>query len=225
MPLLVVFDLDGTLVDSRQDLADSTNDVLASLGAPPLPVDQVVRMVGDGARTLIRRALEATACETSLDRALEAFHRAYAVRLLHTTRPYPGIEVVLRDTAALATLAVLTNKPLAPTERLLDEFGWRVVFGKVLGGDSAVPRKPDPAGLLSLMDWAGATAASTLLVGDSMVDIETARCAGVSICVAAYGFGNARGDLALRGDELVAHTAGAVGTSIGEWAQRAERAR
>lgn len=222
MPALVVFDLDGTLVDSREDLAASTNDVLAGLGAAPLAVGDVTRMVGDGARTLVQRALAAAGCDADLDHALAEFHRHYAVRLLETTRPYPGIGDVLATVGVDATLAVLTNKPLAPTQRLLAHFGWAGVFGRVIGGDGPFPRKPDPAGLLDLMTWAGAAAEKTLMVGDSMVDVQVARAAGVRICVAGYGFGASRGDLALEGGEMVAQSPADIATLRSTWKLRSQ---
>lgn len=217
---LVVFDLDGTLVDSRQDLADSTNDVLASLGAKPLPLDRVVVMVGEGARVLVQRALAAAGLEpdgATLDDALARFHGAYRSRLLATTKPYPGISQMLQEVAPLATLALLTNKPLSPARQLVGAFGWSSCFVRVIGGDGDVPRKPDPLGLRQLMARAHAGPESTLLVGDSMVDVETARNAGVAMCIVRYGFGNARGDLRLRGDEWVAQTGSDVGRVIREW--------
>jgi phosphoglycolate phosphatase len=203
MATLVVFDLDGTLVDSRQDLAASTNDVLAGLGAGPLPVDAVEQMVGDGARTLVHRALVHAGCDADLDAALAEFHRCYARRLLETTRPYDGIAEVLQSLAR-TRLAVLTNKPLEPTRRLLEHFGWTGTFDRVVGGDGPFARKPDPAGLLDVMRTCGAEPHETMMVGDSMVDVDVARRAGTLICVATYGFGAARGDLTLRGDELIA---------------------
>jgi phosphoglycolate phosphatase len=219
MPL-VVFDLDGTLVDSRQDLADSTNAVLESLGAPALHLDRVAMMVGEGARILVQRALEAAGLPSEggqLDNALSRFHECYRSRLLATTRPYPGISDMLGEVAPLATLAMLTNKPLVPTRQLVDAFGWRTHFVQVIGGDGAVPRKPDPKGLRQLMAMADAGPESTLLVGDSMVDVETARNAGVAMCVVQYGFGHTRGDLQLRGDEWIAETGTDVGRVIREW--------
>jgi len=219
MPL-VVFDLDGTLVDSRQDLADSTNAMLESLGAPPLHLDRVVMMVGEGARILVQRALEAAGLPAdgpALDGALKRFHACYRSRLLATTRPYPGVSDMLRDVAPLASLAMLTNKPLLPSLQLVEAFGWGPIFLKVIGGDGDVPRKPDPKGLHQLMTIAHADPESTLLVGDSMVDVETARNAGVSICVVQYGFGQARGDLKLRGDEWLAETGADVGRVIRKW--------
>lgn len=206
MATLVVFDLDGTLVDSRQDLAASTNDVLAGLGAGPLPVHAVEQMVGDGARTLVQRALVHAGCDADLDAALAEFHRCYALRLLDTTRPYDGINDLLRSLAG-TRMAVLTNKPLQPTLTLLEHFGWSRTFDCVVGGDGPFPRKPDPAGLRDVMRACGAEPRDTLMVGDSMVDVEVARNAGTHICVAAYGFGGSRGDLSLRGDELIAHAA------------------
>ena len=209
---LVVFDLDGTLVDSREDLAASTNDVLVGAGGHPLPVDDVVQMVGDGARTLVQRAVARAGLDLDLDVALAEFHRCYARRLLDTTRPYDGVNTLLQALSGAVPLAVLTNKPLEPTIRLLDHFGWTGMFGRVIGGDGPFPRKPDPAGLCDLITWANAGPETTMMVGDSMVDVEVARAAGTHICVAAYGFGASRGDLQLRGDELIAHTAGDIQT-------------
>lgn len=217
---LVVFDLDGTLVDSRQDLADSTNDVLASLGAEPLPLERVVMMVGEGARALVQRALAAASLEsggTALDDALARFHEVYRSRVLATTKPYPGISQMLADVAPLATLALLTNKPLSPSRQLVEAFGWSSCFAHVIGGDGDVPRKPDPKGLQQLMGFADAGPEFTMLVGDSMVDIETARNAGVAMCVVRYGFGNARGDLRLRGEEWIAETGPDVTRAIRQW--------
>ncbi|HUR22078.1 MAG TPA: HAD-IA family hydrolase, partial [Vicinamibacterales bacterium] len=190
---LVVFDLDGTLVDSRQDLADSTNAMLESLGAAPLHLDRVVMMVGEGARVLVQRALDAAGLPSAgdaLDDALSRFHACYRSRLLATTRPYPGISEMLAEVAPLATLAMLTNKPLRPARQLVEAFGWNARFVEVIGGDGDVPRKPDPDGLQQLMTRAAARPESTMLVGDSMVDVETARNAGVAMCVVQYGFGH-----------------------------------
>jgi phosphoglycolate phosphatase len=221
---LVVFDLDGTLVDSRLDLAHSVNDVLAGYGSAALPVDQVAAMVGDGARMLVRRALEAASLDAPVDDALARFFGVYDRRLLEYTRPYAGIPEVVRAAETRAALAVLTNKPERPARRLLDAFGLAVHFTWVLGGDSPFPRKPDPASLRHLMSQAGATECTTLLVGDSMIDVETARRAGVAVCVARYGFGHLRGGLTLRGDELVADSPAEVATRIEHWADAAGRA-
>ena len=203
MPL-IVFDLDGTLVNSRLDLAESTNEMLSTYGAPELPVDDVARMVGEGARKLVERALATAGLAPDVSEALGRFFAIYDRRLLIHTRPYEGIHEVVEFASSRARLAVLTNKPEVPTRRLLDAFSLSPFFASVIGGDSRFARKPDPAGLLALMQEAGTRPEDTLLVGDSMIDIETARRARVPMCVALYGFGKMRGDLQLAGDELLA---------------------
>jgi phosphoglycolate phosphatase len=217
---LVIFDLDGTVVDSRLDVANSTNEVLESCGAAPLPVDVIAGMVGEGARRLVQRAREASGLRVPLDEALDRFRAVYDRRLLEHTRPYAGIVESVRAAGALARLAILTNKPEAPTRRLLEAFGLLDSFEWVVGGDSGVPRKPNPAGTLHLMERAGAAAAETLFVGDSMIDVETARRAGVAICVARYGFGHLRGELDLRGDELIAAEPGEIAAIVARFVSR-----
>jgi phosphoglycolate phosphatase len=187
---LVVFDLDGTLVDSRRDLAESANAVLAEFGCGPLSEEQVGRMVGDGAATLITRAFAAAGCPRPPD-ALERFLAIYNARLLKFTRPYPGIEDVLGNLVSGFTLAVLTNKPLGSTRQVLEGLGLAKYFPaeRVLGGDGPLPRKPDPSGLQHLMRAAGADPNDTILIGDSLIDLRTARAAHTRICLARYGFG------------------------------------
>jgi len=204
---LIVFDLDGTLVDSSLDLANSTNDMLQSYGAPALPTAAIVAMVGEGARVLVERALAASGLAPAIppiDEALDRFRSNYDRRLVEHTRPYPGIVDVVQAAARRAPVAVLTNKPEAPTRRLLEAFDLAPSCRWVIGGDSGFPRKPDPTSLLHLMREANAAIDATLVVGDSMIDVETARRAGVRVCVARYGFGYLRGELVLRGDELIA---------------------
>jgi phosphoglycolate phosphatase len=205
-PPLVVFDLDGTLVDSRRDLAESTNEMLATYGAAPLPIDRVAMMVGEGARKLVDRALAAAGLETGEPDALARFLDIYGRRLLVHTTPYEGIPEAVAALGADATLAVLTNKPGALTTRLLDAFDLARHFSRVIGGDTARGRKPDPAGLQTLMAEYGTAPASTWLVGDSMIDVETARRANTRMCVVLYGFGQLRGELVLDGTEAVART-------------------
>jgi phosphoglycolate phosphatase len=186
---LIVFDLDGTIVDSREDLADSTNEMLATYGAGPLAVEAVTAMVGEGAKMLVARALRAAAPQADLADALARFREIYDRRLLVHTRPYDGLPAVLDAAAARAALAVLTNKPEAPARRLLDAFGLAPHFAHVVGGDSGFPRKPDPAGLAHIVLDVQSTPERTLVIGDSNVDWETARRAGASFCGAQYGFG------------------------------------
>ena len=213
-PPLIVFDLDGTILDSRLDLAESANEVLESYGAPPLAVDAIAPMIGDGARVLIQRALAAAGLDPDTADALPRFLAAYDRRLLGHTRPYDGIEDVLRAAAAQAQLAVLTNKPGEPTRRLLDAFGLGGLFPFAVGGDAEFPRKPDPASLHFLMTSAGTTPATTLFVGDSMADVLTARAAGVPVCLAWYGYGHLRGPMALNGEEIIAKTPRDIGDVI-----------
>jgi len=191
---LVIFDLDGTLVDSARDLAESTNELLTSLGASALPVEVVLRMVGEGAKKLVERALAASGLNPAEPDALARFREIYDRRLLIHTRPYDGIPSAVAAAARRAALAVLTNKPEAPARRLLDEFALAPYFTWVIGGDSEFPRKPDPASVRHLMREADASPEDTLFVGDSMIDVLTARGAGVPVCLARYGFGHLRGE-------------------------------
>jgi phosphoglycolate phosphatase len=207
---LVVFDLDGTLVDSHRDLADAINALLAELGASPLPHDVVTRMVGEGAPVLVKRALAAVGLDPDTPGALDRFLAHYDARLLETTRPYPGMIETLTALGADHRLAVLTNKPTRATLRVLDGLALRESFADVMCGDMAYGRKPDPAGLRELVARAGTTADATLLVGDSPVDHATARRAGTRICLARYGFGYRFADDDFRGDEWFIETPAAL---------------
>jgi phosphoglycolate phosphatase len=187
---LIVFDLDGTLIDSRRDLAESANAVLAEHGCGPLPADEIARMVGDGAATLVARVFAAAGRSQPAD-ALARFLAIYNGRLLKFTRPYPQIPEVLSALAVRAKLAVLTNKPLRSTRAILSDLELAHHFApdSVVGGDGPFPRKPDPSGLRHLMAIAGALTGETVLVGDSLIDWRTSRAAGVRVCLAGYGFG------------------------------------
>jgi phosphoglycolate phosphatase len=187
---LVVFDLDGTLIDSRRDLAESANAVLGEHGCPPLEEVALGRMVGDGAATLVSRAFQASG-QPQPPGALERFLAIYNGRLVKCTRPYDGVPAMLQQARARATIAVLTNKPLEATRRILAELDLDRFFREsmVVGADGPFPRKPDPGGLLFLADAARAAARETLMVGDSIIDWKTARAAGSTACMARYGFG------------------------------------
>ena len=205
---LAVFDLDGTLIDSRRDLADSANAMLAGYGGGPLSDAHVASMVGCGAPTLVARVLAAGGVDAPLNEALPRFLSAYDERLTHHTRPYDGISDLLDDLRSRHTsMALLTNKPLEQSVRILDAFGLAKYFPWVVGGDGPLPRKPAPDGVRFLMMQASVTPDQTVLVGDSTIDLETARNAGVRVCLARYGFGFA--ELAatdLRGDEFLVDT-------------------
>jgi phosphoglycolate phosphatase len=187
---LFVFDLDGTLVDSRRDIADAANALLESCGAAPIPEARIGAMVGEGAAMLVARAFKASGVERPAD-ALERYLAFYDERLLNHTRPYAGVPAVLDSLTRRGALAVLTNKPIASTRRILDGLDLARFFSPeaVLGGDGPFARKPDPAALLHLAAAAGASAAATLMVGDSAIDWRTARAASTGICLARYGFG------------------------------------
>lgn len=215
--MFAVFDLDGTLIDSRRDLAESANEMLATYDAAPLAERHIVGMVGCGAATLVKRVVTAAGVNAPADQALARFLDIYDGRLTRHTRPYDGIPQMLGELQAAAVrLAVLTNKPLEPTNRILDEFELSRYFEWVVGGDGPWPRKPAPDGLRFLMARASAGPDDTTLVGDSAVDLETSRNAGVRICLARYGFGFAAVGRDLRGDEsLVDSPAEIVGVLNG----------
>jgi len=206
LPSLIVFDLDGTLIDSRRDLADSANAMLASYGAPPLSEETVGKMVGAGAAQLVGRVLKRASVDASIEEALGRFLRIYDGRLTIHTRPYPGIPEVLDELyAAAPAMSLLTNKPLAQSLRILNEFGFAKYFRQCLGGDGPWPRKPAPDGLRFLMDQESVGPDATVLVGDSLIDLQTARNAAVHVCLAKYGFGSTEvSSDDLRGDELIA---------------------
>jgi phosphoglycolate phosphatase len=187
-PRLIVFDLDGTLVESGRDLAASANELIVALGGAPLPENAVVGMVGDGAAALVARALAAAGLPPGGHETLTRFLEIYDRRLLEHTRPYAGVPELLEALARTSALAVLTNKPGAASRKLLGGLGLLDRFTRVIGGDEA-PRKPDPSGLLLLMRSHEADPGSTWLVGDSSIDLETARRAGVPAVLARYGFG------------------------------------
>jgi phosphoglycolate phosphatase len=188
---LVVFDLDGTLVDSAGDIAASVNAALARLapGSPPLPLARVTGFVGDGARTLIERVLRYQGLALEPDAVLPVYLECYRERLLATTRLYPGIEDALSGLAAKgATLAVLTNKPGDMSRALLEGLGAGLRFARVWGGGDTPARKPDPAGLVALAAELDAPLASTWMVGDSAIDVQTARAAGAMAAGVGWGF-------------------------------------
>jgi phosphoglycolate phosphatase len=185
---LVVFDLDGTLVDSVRDLATAVNAALqrAAPGAPFLPLDDVRVFVGEGARVLIERSLERTAVRKSSDEVLPLFLECYRACLLDTTRLYPGVAEAL-DRLQGRTLAVLTNKPGDLSRRILEGLGVADRFARIWGPGEAPTRKPDPAGLLQLARELQADLEETVMVGDSPVDVRTGRAAGVFTVGVTYG--------------------------------------
>jgi phosphoglycolate phosphatase len=189
VPCLVVFDLDGTLVDSLADLTSAANALVEDLGGRPLDAREVSHMVGEGARVLVERVLRAAGLDAPTSEALPRFLARYDERLLDRTRPYPGIPTLLDALAPAVSMSVLTNKPGAATARILEGLGLARYFRCVVSGDGPYPRKPAPDGLLALASDAACAPGEALLVGDSPVDVRTARAAGTGLCLARYGFG------------------------------------
>ena len=185
---LIVFDLDGTLVDSTEDIAAAFNVATNRLapGTPRLDLDVVRALIGQGARNLVARGLERAGLPHDPASVLPVFLEAYSACLLDKTRLYPGTAETL-DTLAGRTLAVLTNKPGDLSRAILAGLGVADRFVRVIGGGDGPASKPDPAGLLLLMKEFAATPAETLLVGDSPVDVATARSAGVEVVGVLYG--------------------------------------
>jgi phosphoglycolate phosphatase len=188
--VIVVFDLDGTLIDSVGDLAAAASELVTALGGRALNHSEVAAMVGDGAAVLVRRALEASGLPPDTPGALPRFLEIYDRRLLDTTVAYPGIPETLAWLSRRARLAVLTNKPYAFSVRILEALGLSAAFDRVIGGDGPYPRKPDPGGLRALIG----ESPRALLVGDSPIDYRTAVAAGRPFVWAQYGFGAARFD-------------------------------
>ena len=180
---LLVFDLDGTLIDSRQDLANSVNAMLGKFGRPLLPDDVIATYIGDGAGMLVRRALGDPDDQALVEEALTVFLDYYREHKLDHTRIYPGVIEALESCSKMADgtprkMAVLTNKPIVPSRAICDALGLSPYFFRIYGGNSFSTKKPDPQGMNSLIREAGVDPFETLMIGDSEVDILTARNAG-----------------------------------------------
>ena len=186
----IVFDLDGTLVDSVRDLAAAASELATSFGGRPLDQREVAAMVGDGASVLVTRALTAAGVDPDTPEALARFRHIYDRRMLETTVAYDGVPEMLAMASRRGRLTVLTNKPLEPSIRMLEALNLSSFFDEVIGGDGPAGRKPDPAGLHALAR--GST--QVLMVGDSPIDWETTQAAGCSLAWARYGFGSVRFD-------------------------------
>ena len=210
---LAVFDLDGTLVDSRADLTAAANRLVVELDGVPLDERTLGSMIGDGTRILVERALAAGAGISHVDDStMERFTRIYGTCLLDRTRPYHGIHPLLRTMARRIPLAVLTNKPVAPAREILAGLDLAKYFGAVIGGDGPFPRKPDPSSLVHLAREADVDIRRCAMIGDTRVDLETARRAGARVCLARYGFGyDYFPESSLRGDEMLADSPTDIG--------------
>jgi phosphoglycolate phosphatase len=186
---LLVFDLDGTLVDSSRDIATAVNAAFACLapGTPTIPLDAILSFVGEGARLLIERSLAHAALDLPPDDVLAVYLECYREHLLDTTTLYPGIAEAL-DALEGTTLAVLTNKPGDMSRAILEGLGVGARFARVWGAGDIPSRKPDPAGLLRLMGDVGFAPEETWMVGDSATDVSAGRAAGVRVAGVTWGF-------------------------------------
>jgi phosphoglycolate phosphatase len=186
---LFIFDLDGTLIDSQTDLALSVNATRARLGLSPLTTTVIASYVGQGVAILVRRALQGEVPEEEIDDAIAFFKAYYRRHMLDHTIAYPGVWEAL-DALGDKTLAVLTNKPVNFSRGILEGLGMLSRFSFVYGGDSFDRKKPDPVGVLRMMQDTRRNPAQTLIIGDSDVDIQTGRNAGVWSCGVTYGIGS-----------------------------------
>jgi phosphoglycolate phosphatase len=183
-----VFDLDGTLIDSKLDLANSVNEMLRETERPELETELVASYVGHGAPQLIASVLGAASSEEERREGLAIFLKHYEGKKLEKTRAYPGVVEGLRMLDG-TPMAVLSNKPAKLSQEILEGLGLAHYFRGVYGGDSFEKKKPDPGGALAILKELGATAAEAAMVGDSDVDVQTARNAGMLAVGVTYGFG------------------------------------
>jgi phosphoglycolate phosphatase len=192
---LLVFDLDGTLIDSRLDLIHSVNATLRHIGRPELDGDIIASYVGDGAPALVRRALGDTDNDdgTLLRSALEYFLGYYRLHKLDHTTVYDGIAETLATLSASTNglprrMAVLSNKPVNPSRDIVRALGLADFFVGVYGGNSFTTKKPDPLGVRAILEETGVAADEALMIGDSSIDVLTGRNAGLWTCGVLYGF-------------------------------------
>jgi phosphoglycolate phosphatase len=215
---MVVFDLDGTLIDSIGDLVVAVNRLVAERGGRPLLLDEVSRMVGEGAHLLIARAFDASGIHDDVEQALPRFLEVYDDVLPGTTRPYAGVPEMLERLSGAVPMSVLTNKPTDAARKILALLGIDRHFRLVVGSDGPFRRKPSPEGLLHLIAESGAEPGRSWMIGDSTVDLLTGQAALTRVCLVRYGFGFAAFDRTrLRGGEAFAdHPADVAALVLGD---------
>lgn len=200
-PALLVFDLDGTLVDTRQDLANAVNHALHSLGREPLPLSQLTAYVGDGARTLMQRAL-AIGSAAEVEAGLRSFRAFYADHLLDHSRLYPGVRETLQHFAGRKK-ALLSNKPQEFVDAIMQRLQLADHFDLIIGGHPSRQLKPDPQPLQFILEHLNTPTAGALIIGDGENDLLAGHAAGIATCAALYGYRPAAMLLALRPDYTV----------------------
>jgi phosphoglycolate phosphatase len=186
----LIFDLDGTLIDSKRDLIHSVNAMLGEMGRAQLDEETISGYIGHGAPLLVSRALGSNAREDDLRRALQFFLAYYEEHKLDTTCAYPGVADSLAELSRKKVpMAVLTNKPVKISVRILEALGLATYFRAIYGGNSFESKKPDPRGANTIVSEFGASPRETMLIGDSEVDVQTARNARMIAVAVNYGFG------------------------------------
>ncbi|MBI1740750.1 MAG: HAD-IA family hydrolase [Candidatus Koribacter versatilis] len=190
---LLVFDLDGTLIDSRLDLIHSINAMLRHFERAELPGELIATYVGDGAPTLVRRSLGDPIDEPFFRAALEYFLGYYRIHKLDHTVVYAGIPEALMRLASPANgmqrlMAILSNKPVNPSRDIVQALGLADFFVRIYGGNSFTTKKPDPLGVQTILEETGVAASEALMIGDSSIDVLTGRNAGLWTCGVTYGF-------------------------------------
>jgi phosphoglycolate phosphatase len=184
----LIFDLDGTLIDSRLDLIRSVNAMLHEMGREQLHEDTISGYIGHGAPQLVGQALGNHATKAERERALKFFLAYYEDHKMDSTCAYPGVPEALEEFAAFP-MAILTNKPVRISRRILESLGLAKYFRAVYGGNSFETKKPDPLGAETILREFGAAPIEAMLIGDSEVDVQTARNAGTFAAAVNYGFG------------------------------------
>lgn len=181
---LIIFDLDGTLIDSKRDIAASVHHTMKALGLAPIPEETIYSFVGNGVAPLIQKTVSVS---HSFGDALEIFKAHYDRHLLDTTRPFPGIPEIL-DHFAKKTMVVVTNKSQGYSEKILKGLKIDRYFRGIFGGDTSFPKKPEPDVIHHILKTFGAAPGKSVIVGDSRVDLETGHNAGIITCGVTWGF-------------------------------------
>lgn len=191
-PKAILFDLDGTLIDSAPDIAGATNELLRAHAIDELSLDDIRRMIGNGVRTLVQRAFAhqgRTLGETELDLLFTQMMGIYGKHLINLTQPYDGVEGLLKEYSARGVkMAIVTNKPEGFTHTILKHLGWAPMFGAVVGGDTLKTRKPDPEMLFHACAQLGVEAKDAVMVGDSAADINAASNGKIANIVVRGGY-------------------------------------